>query len=315
MSLNGVLLVDKPAGITSHDVVSIVRKAFNIKSVGHAGTLDPFATGLLILLIGEATKISDYLRDGDKSYITEVKLGVQTDTLDNTGQVVSESLVDLSFEQIKSAVDRAQGALELNVPRFSAVKVQGQKLYNKARQNEVFETPKRVMHFYNVQLLEAAESTLKVSLSCKKGGYIRAWGSYIGELLKCGGHLTTLRRTESSHFKIENSTSVEALKAMCGESLDDKALYLRLKGSFMTLENCLNAWPTVTIKGKNETLLLNGQVSHDLNRRLIVEQKKAIAEGITIGVRVLSGETGRLLCLLEARPDSGLKIRRVFKPK
>lgn len=307
MSLNGLLLIDKPEGVTSHDIVAVARKVLKTKQIGHAGTLDPFATGLLVLVVGEGTKISDFVRDGNKKYIATGKLGVETDTLDYTGKVIKENPVNCSIEDISKAVLKAQGALELQVPHFSAVKVKGEKLYEKARKNEIFEPPTKIMTFFDVKVIETTNNSFMAEVSCKKGGYIRSWASFIGDDLGCGAHLSALRRTQSSQMKVEDAISFEDFQAI------EDADQIEQNPSYIKIEDCLTDWPTVMIKDRDELLLKNGQISHSLNKRLIMQQKQAQETNEIIGIRVLSGETLQLLCILEARPNTRLKIRRNFK--
>ena len=311
--MNGVLLVNKTAGITSHDVVSVVRRIFKMKSVGHAGTLDPFATGLLILLLGEATKLSDYLRDGDKTYRTKIKLGIETDTLDLTGQVLSETQVKVTPQEIEKAILEAEGDLELPVPHFSAVKVNGEKLYNKARKGETFQTPQKQMSFYEVHVEEIFSEGFQARLSCKKGGYIRSWGELIGKKLQCGAHLVELNRLASSGFSVQDAIDLESLQNIQWDEDTQSPNQKALGASYVPMSECLKGWPTIMTKGKDEILLMNGQISYDIRRRLIVEQREAQNTGESIGIRVLSAQSGQLLALLEARPQSILKIKRTFR--
>ncbi|RYZ77522.1 MAG: tRNA pseudouridine(55) synthase TruB, partial [Proteobacteria bacterium] len=214
--LNGVLLVDKPVGMTSHDVVARARRILGTKGIGHAGTLDPLASGLLLLLIGEGTKVSDYLLNGDKTYELNCKLGVATDSMDITGEVLREQPVTSSLEEIKAAVAKLQGTLTLKVPLHSAVKVDGKKLYEYAHKGQTPEPniiPDREMTFYDVQLIEttmasaspSGSTNVIVRMSCSKGSFIRAWANNLGEDLGCGGTVEGLRRVASNPFTVANA--------------------------------------------------------------------------------------------------------------
>jgi len=160
MSEAGILLVNKTSGPTSHDVVARARKILWTKEIGHTGTLDPIASGLLILTVGRANKLSQYLMDGEKGYSVKIRLGVTTDTLDRSGKILSEENVSLTQSQIESAVQELQGDLTLEVPAFSAVKVDGQKLYELARKNQATPKIERTMSFFDVHLIEQASPYL-----------------------------------------------------------------------------------------------------------------------------------------------------------
>ena len=180
--MNGLFLVDKPSGMTSHDVVARMRRLLATKAVGHAGTLDPLATGLLVILVGQATKLSQFILNGDKSYRVRVKFGVITDTDDITGEIVREtSSPDWTEAQLKQAVKDLTGSLELPVPIYSAIKVKGKKLYEQARKKQEVEAPLRKMDFKACELVEWGESWADAFIHCSKGSYIRSWSRALGE--------------------------------------------------------------------------------------------------------------------------------------
>lgn len=299
--MNGILLVDKSSGPTSHDLVGQVRKILGTKEVGHAGTLDPLATGLMVLLIGQGTKLSDYLMAEAKEYEVLVQLGVETDSLDMTGVVTKTTVVDLSEQQIRDEVQKLQGDFEWEVPMVSAMKIQGKKLYEYAREGQQIQIPKKSMSFYNLKIIETKPSQVRVRLGCSKGSFIRTWASKLGENLKVGGAVAELRRTRIGDFEVE--------KATCLDQADGETL----KSKMISMSHSLPNWRGVLVKGRDQALILNGQIPQELQSRLIIEQKDALSSGKTIGVKVLSQE-GALLALVEATPDEGLKIRRVFRP-
>ncbi|MCB0390989.1 MAG: tRNA pseudouridine(55) synthase TruB [Bdellovibrionales bacterium] len=304
MNHHGVLLLDKPAGITSHDVVARVRRILSTKAVGHAGTLDPMATGLLVLLIGEATKISDYLLNGTKGYDLELKFGLKTDTLDVTGQILEEkSTESLKLEAIECEAENLTGELELAVPKYSAIKVNGKKLLEKARAQETFDAPTRLMNFFKLELQSFNRQELSCRFFCSKGSYVRSWVQELGERLDCGATLSYLRRIYSSPYKIEQAMSLEALEqtpiATCS--------------SFIPLSQCLQDWEAVTVSGRDEKLMRNGQVPSDLAKRLIFQQKIANAQKKNLGIRVFQASSGTLASLLEMQPNKSPKIKRVFR--
>ena len=177
--MNGVIIVDKKKGRTSFDEIREIRKKYNIKKVGHAGTLDPMATGVLIILIGDATKLSDYLMDHDKEYIATLKLGQRTDTLDSEGQVIEEKEVpDLSKKNIEEVLFNLLGKSKQIPPMYSAIKVNGKKLYELARKGEEIERKEREIEIYEIKLIKIKEENKKISeiefkVKCSKGTYIR----------------------------------------------------------------------------------------------------------------------------------------------
>jgi tRNA pseudouridine55 synthase len=212
----GVLLVDKPSGITSHDVVDRVRRIFRMKKVGHAGTLDPMATGLLIILVGKATKISQYLMSLDKEYKGTFHLGQATDSHDADGEVVSEAPVppDLDEVSLKEFSDTFIGDQYQIPPMFSAKKVDGQPLYKLARKGKTIEREPRFVRVANFELSNVVLPDANFTLNCSKGTYVRTIIHDLGEKIGCGGHLTALRRTAIDRFRVEESNSLEVLKEL-----------------------------------------------------------------------------------------------------
>jgi len=307
VALNGLLLVDKPTDCTSHDVVARARRLFKMRSIGHSGTLDPLASGLMVLLLGEGTKLSDYILSENKRYLVKLKLGLTTDTLDITGTVQSEAPVpvtaSVSEAVFRNVLQEMAGSLQLPVPMYSAVKIQGQKMYEYARKNESVEVPIKEMTFFDLKLVSLNLPEAEIELSCSKGSYIRAWVHELGQKLGCGAVMTELRRLRSEPFSIENAVSLESLENQT--SLDGHP------AAFIKMAEALPTWKAVRVLGREETLLRNGQIAKDLSARLILEQKQALNSGKTVGIRVLDSNS-HLLALLEATPDKGLKIRRVF---
>ncbi|MCB0341910.1 MAG: tRNA pseudouridine(55) synthase TruB [Pseudobdellovibrionaceae bacterium] len=310
---HGLLLVDKPTAMTSHDVVAAVRRLLKTRAVGHAGTLDPLATGLMVLLLGEGTKLSDYLLNGDKSYLVRVQFGIETDTWDVDGEVLRQEPVSVTPQKIRDAVHQLSGDLDLPVPAFSAIKQKGKKLYELAREGKTVDAPVRPMRFYGVAIDDMGRDWVDVSLSCSKGSYIRSWAVALGALLGCPATVKTLRRLASQPYSVDRALPLVELQT---GSLADQPAAEALSGcgsAFVSMAEVLPHWRALTVSGKDQRLLLNGQISHDLWRRLICEQKTANQTDTAIGIKVMSGDDGRLLSLLEARPFKGLKIKRVFK--
>jgi tRNA pseudouridine55 synthase len=200
----GLVLVDKPVGPTSFRMVQQVRRAMQIKKVGHTGTLDPFASGLLIICIGRpATRLIPRLMNGDKVYEAELQLGVETDTLDREGRVVAEHHVpELDITTVRSCLARFQGELLQAPPAFSAVKHEGKPLYHYARKGVVIEKPARTVRVHELVCTSLGTDTIGIRVRCSKGTYIRTLAADIGRALGCGAHLTTLRRLENGPFSV-----------------------------------------------------------------------------------------------------------------
>lgn len=203
-SINGVLLVDKGQDMTSHDVVAVARRCLNMKKIGHCGTLDPMATGMLILVLGSATRIQDLLMSEDKEYTGTLKLGATTNTQDAEGETLLERPVpaDLTLEQVKAAFDTLKGDFYQTPPMVSAVKINGVPLYKMARKGIEVEREPRFVRVYDYEITRFAPPEVDFRVVCSKGFYVRTYANDIGEKLGCGGHLSALRRTRSGHFKL-----------------------------------------------------------------------------------------------------------------
>lgn len=294
---HGLLLLDKPQGLSSHDVVAVVRKIFQTKEVGHSGTLDPMATGLMVLLLGEATKLSNYITDGDKAYEVNVKMGIETDTLDTTGTVLRELPVLKSIEEIQSTAKNIIGEFELPIPMYSAKKIDGKKMYEYAREDIKIEIPQKKMKFWDVKNI-TDEAHLKFSLECSKGSFIRSWVKLLGEKCETVATMSGLRRTRSHLFKIEDAVTVETLK----NNLENLGQYL------VSMTEALPEVKKIKIKGHDEVLLKNGQISHDLRTQLIIKFDPNTDELIQIAPS--SGEG--ILALIGLEPEKGFKIKRIF---
>jgi len=221
---DGVLLVDKPPGVTSHDVVAKIRYHFRLKKVGHGGTLDPLATGLLILLTGRGTRLSDQIMGSDKTYEGTMLLGVSTDSQDADGAVLEEKPAShITEAQIHEQMAKRVGDLMQTPPMVSAVKKNGVPLYKLARKGETIEREARLIHVYQFQLNEMKGNEVTFTLRCTKGTYVRTLCADIGEELGCGAHLKQLRRTQSGKFSIADAATMPELLA-----LDPSAFYQKI---------------------------------------------------------------------------------------
>ncbi|OFZ29821.1 MAG: tRNA pseudouridine(55) synthase TruB [Bdellovibrionales bacterium RIFCSPHIGHO2_01_FULL_40_29] len=298
--MHGLLLINKPVGLTSHDVVARVRRLLGTREVGHSGTLDPLASGLMVLLIGEATKLSQYVTEGNKSYQVGLRLGVTTDTLDITGTVLSEKPVSVSPEKILDVALHLSGELSLPVPIFSAKKIDGKKLYEYARAGEAVEIPQKVMKFWNILALTSEKSfEHEFVLSCSKGSFIRSWVSHLGDILECGATMVSLIRTESHHFHINQSVTLEQLEALAP---------LERQQRLVPLDQALPLVKRIRIKGQDQALMRNGQISHGLKSQLI-SQFNPEEDQI---IQILPEQKGHVLALVGLEPGQGFRIKRVF---
>ncbi|MCH2156578.1 MAG: tRNA pseudouridine(55) synthase TruB [Opitutales bacterium] len=211
----GVLLVDKPQGITSHDVVDRVRRIYQLKQVGHAGTLDPMATGLMIVLVGRATKISQFLMSLDKVYTGTITLGVETDSYDADGEVLDTKPVpELREESLMMSMAAFVGDQYQEPPMFSAKKIKGVPLYKMARKGKTVEREPRFIRVSKFEMKRFETPDIDFELACSKGTYVRSVAHDLGAKLECGAHLSALRRTKIDRFLISESHDLESLKEM-----------------------------------------------------------------------------------------------------
>jgi tRNA pseudouridine55 synthase len=210
---NGALIINKPVGPTSHDLVYRCRKILGRGTkVGHTGTLDPFASGVLVIVVGHATRISRYIQSSEKEYLAEVRLGQETNTYDREGQVVAEKPVPiLTDKEIEGYLDNFRGPLEQIPPMFSAIRINGERLYKAARRNEIVERPPRNVEIFSLACLEKTETTLKLNIRCSTGTYIRSLAYDLGSEIGCGAHLSSLVRTRTGSFTLAESCTVEEL--------------------------------------------------------------------------------------------------------
>lgn len=212
MAVDGMINVYKEKGFTSHDVVAIIKKTLKIKA-GHTGTLDPDAVGVLPVCLGKCTKLADYVTDGKKGYRAVLKLGIETDTEDTSGNIISQKEVQVSREEILAGVLSFVGVYEQIPPMYSAIKVNGQKLYDLARQGIEIERKSRLIHIYSINSIEFIDETsLKMDIICSKGTYIRSLCRDIGQKLGCGGTMGELIRISSGNFNIETSIKISQIK-------------------------------------------------------------------------------------------------------
>ncbi|MEN8212271.1 MAG: tRNA pseudouridine(55) synthase TruB [Thermodesulfobacteriota bacterium] len=239
---NGIIAIDKPEGVSSARAVARVKKALGVKKIGHTGTLDPFATGLLLCTINKATRISQFFLNGHKRYLARVCLGRETDTYDLTGQTVftaSDGVMEsLTKQDIEQVVRSFKGVQEQVPPMFSALKHKGQPLYKLARQGKKITKPPRQIEVFSIKISQVKPLCCDLEIFCSSGTYIRSIAFDIGRELGCGAHLSKLCRTQSSAFKLENAIKLSEL-----ESLDKEAAMQRI----IPMSDCLNFMPKIAV--------------------------------------------------------------------
>ncbi|MBU3174793.1 tRNA pseudouridine(55) synthase TruB [Clostridium estertheticum] len=249
--MNGILNVFKPTGITSFDVVRLIRKISKVKKVGHAGTLDPEASGVLPVCIGKATKAIDYIMGDFKIYETELKLGVITDTYDREGKILKESEVNLGVDEITLVINSFIGEIKQVPPMYSALKVNGKKLYELARAGIEIEREPRPITIYDINITDIKLPYIKFTVKCSKGTYIRSLCYDIGEKLKCGGMMWNLQRTATGQFHIDNAINVNELNEE------------NINKYIMPIETIFSANARITIEDRFVKFLLNGVIVKD----------------------------------------------------
>lgn len=252
--INGIIAINKPEGVSSARAVAHVKKKLGVKKIGHTGTLDPFATGLLLCTINKATRISQFFLDGHKRYLARVYLGLETDTYDLTGQTVftaSNSVMEaLTKQDIKQVVQSFQGVQEQVPPIFSALKHKGQPLYKLARQGKKITKPPRQIEIFSLQIRDITLPWFDLEIFCSSGTYIRSLAFDIGKKLGCGAHLSKLSRTHSSEFKLEDSIELSEL-----EALDKDDALARI----IPMSKCLKFMPKIVVTGSMVKKIRFGQ--------------------------------------------------------
>lgn len=243
-SVHGVLVVDKPRGPTSHDIVRVVRRALGTRAVGHAGTLDPMATGVLVVAIGEATKLVRWLTADDKEYAATIALGAETDTLDAEGQVVERAPVaGVDLARARAAASAFVGTYLQRPPVFSAIRVDGERLHEKARRGEAVEVPEREVTVHRLEIGAADDRAIELEVRCAKGFYVRSLGRDLARALGTRGHLVALRRTRSGPFEVADAVAFEDVERAC----TDEGLRATLRARLLTVVDACAAMPTVVL--------------------------------------------------------------------
>ena len=298
---DGFININKPAGMTSHDVVNKLRRILGTKKVGHAGTLDPFATGVLPIAVGRATKFLEYLSNFDKSYRAEILFGIETDTGDLTGNVIDvndlrseergasaseEAITTLSLAELNDTIKHFHGTIKQTPPKYSAIKINGRKAYELARKNIDFELPSREVSIYKIEIVELGENTLTIDVDCSKGTYIRTLAVDIGHSLGIPATLKNLQRTRFGDFSIDNATILE-------------------EPEIVSTDECLKHLPKFNLPIQRERAFVNGLST---TIRPNMTELEAIADGTTFRVYVENEfiGTGRAV-------DNELKAAKIYR--
>ncbi len=276
-AISGVLVIDKPVGLTSHDVVQVIRNGTKIRRAGHTGTLDPRASGVLVVLVGPAVRLSEYVSASDKRYQAIVRLGATTDTYDEEGRVIESGPVEISEKQFEDSLKQFIGEIEQVPPPYSAVKVHGKKAYEMAREGEEVDLAPRKINVYSLELLEWAPPEAVIDVYCSSGTYVRSLANDLGKVLGCGAYLVGLRRTKSGRFTLRDAVPLRKLR----EAFEQGNWYQYL----IPAAEALSDWPALELDAAQMESIRHGH-------RVPAE------EGVTGWARGVS-EQGELVALLE----------------
>lgn len=255
--MNGLLVLDKPSRVTSHDVVQRVRRALRVRQVGHTGTLDPMATGVLVICVGVATRVSEYLLGHDKAYRATIRLGVETDTYDATGEIVATHTVNVERTELEQALAQFVGALQQVPPMHSAIKRDGQKLYELARAGIEVEREARPVVIHAIELLDYQAPDVSIDVRCSAGTYIRSLAHDLGAALGTGAHLNALRRTQVGPFGLDQAIGLAEFETLTRQSITSVPL--------RAIDEALNDWPKVIVNAAQRQRAVTGGRIADLN--------------------------------------------------
>ena len=294
--MNGIIIINKPKPFTSFDVIAVLRRLLNQRKIGHMGTLDPMATGVLPILLGDSAKFQIYCTNHDKTYIADLKFGITTDTLDITGNVLSETKSNVNREELQKVLKTFVGEIFQVPPMFSAIKINGQKLCNLARKGVEIEREKRKITIYSIKLIDFNEKnqTAKIEVECSKGTYIRMLCDDIGKKLSVGAVLTDLKRTKSNGFDISESISLDDIKFICERNGE--------KNFILTTDMLFKDMSSVNVSELQANRLYNG-ASLDVSRtrfdRKVSDQEilKVYMNNIFVGLAKVVEEKNELRAL------------------
>jgi len=295
LPIDGLLIIDKPAGWTSHDVVARLRRLTGIKRIGHAGTLDPLATGVLIVGVGQGTRVLEYLVDADKRYRATIKIGEETTTYDADGEVVATApWQHLSEQAMRAALSSFEGAIRQRPPAFSAIKRDGVPLHRLARAGQPIEAPERTVEIYAIDNIAVALPFVHCEIHCSKGTYVRSIAHDLGSLLGCGGHITALRRISSGDFSEHQAVTLAAFEA----AIDD------------------GSWSAFTLAvGRAVAHLPAVTLDAEQARRLRHGVPPAHADGFPSAplIRALGPDGDLIAIVRQVEPDGGWVVAKVLE--
>ena len=248
--MNGIILIDKPQGWTSHDVVGKLRGILHERRIGHSGTLDPLATGLLVVFIGRATRAAEFAEADRKEYIAGLRLGMSTDTQDITGRIISKETDIPDEPEVRIAIERFRGELEQIPPMYSAVKIGGKKLYELARKGESIERKPRHITIFGLEITGRSDNDYILDVVCSKGTYIRTLCHDIGAALGCGGCMSSLRRTKSGVFSVDNAYTIAEIQEAADRGEEEKLL--------LPIDTLFAGYTKLSVDADSEKKLKNG---------------------------------------------------------
>ena len=281
--MDGILNILKPTGMTSHDVVSSVRKILNTKHVGHAGTLDPNVAGVLVICVGKGTKFSEILMNGDKEYICELLLGQSTDTQDSYGKIIKEHAVpDISVQDISYALKKFEGEQIQIPPAYSAVKLNGKKLYEYARENIVVEKPGKIVNIKEISLIKSQENIILMKIKCTKGTYMRTLCNDIGEYLGTFGHMGVLVRTEAKGLKIDDSITLNDLRFLHTSN--------RLNECLIPVDQIIQMEKVTADEIYYDKLITGNEINFDTSQLKMCDEFFIYCRNVLVGVGHISKE-------------------------
>lgn len=304
--INGVVLIDKPTGISSNDTLQKVKRLFFAEKAGHTGALDPLATGMLPICLGEATKFSQFLLDSDKRYRVIAKLGERTDTSDSDGEVVETREVNVDHETLISCIEKFRGETDQVPSMFSALKYQGRPLYEYARQGIEVPRESRKITVYDIVLHRFENDEVEMEVHCSKGTYIRTIVDDLGEMLGCGAHVTMLRRTGVAKYPYENMVTLEQLNELVEQAhREERSPYDALDALLLPMDTAVQDLPEVNLVAELVDMVQHGQA---------VQVFGAPTDGI---VRMTGGEEKLFLGVAEIDNDGKVAPKRlvVYPPR
>lgn len=292
--ISGVVLLDKPLGLSSNQAMQRVKHLYQAEKAGHTGSLDPLATGLLPICLGEATKFANFLLDADKSYLATVKLGITTTSADAEGEIIAQKPVNVTLQQVESVLHQFIGDIEQTPPIYSALKVDGKPLYAYARAGQEVEIKSRYVSIHQIHLEHFEADELVFTVTCSKGTYIRTLAQDIGAKLGCGAHLKGLRRLTSGTFDLQDALPLEVLSELSLEELDAKLLPIDIK---------IQHLPKLTLNVEQTDIIQHGQA---------IKPNQEIISNEFIRLYDMSGE---FIGLAQKQADGKLHPKRLLRQK